>query len=190
MFQRRPPRAVYENLVAGPPTLVDAKFPQSVHIENCHRGVFTIEQKITSLTILKCSELTINFSSIISNVEIIRSPSILLATSGRVGTFNVDHSNDCEIQFLSTENSDVQIITTNCTGCEVIVKKNSLDASEEEEKRFLVEDAGVQRPPESEEAEIPVPDSVVQYRTAFKDGEFLTSRLEREGPLGYFKNQN
>ncbi len=184
MFQRRPARAVYENILGAPITVVDAKFPQSVHIENSHSSVFNVENKVTSITLLNCSDLTLNFRSVISNVELIRSPSILLLCVGQCATYNVDQSNDCEIQYFSQLNNEVQIITTNSIGCEVAVRAN--EESEEEEKRYLIEDAGVARSSEDSESEIPIPANVVQYKTTYRDGEFLTAKLEREGIQGYF----
>ena len=69
MFSRRPEKAIFTNVHDAGEEVVHAAAPQSVSIENSQRARFRVEKKVTSLTLLQCEDVEVEFLAVISSVR-------------------------------------------------------------------------------------------------------------------------
>src|SRR3954453_4982771 len=98
MFSKRPAKEIYEKLEDKTIEIKECKYPQAIAIEKCNRTVFSVYNKVTSISILNCSECTLKFPSVVSTVEIIHSSDILIQCSDTCNSYTLDEATDCEIE--------------------------------------------------------------------------------------------
>jgi hypothetical protein len=197
MFAQRPAKQIYEKLEDNTVDCKDVKAPQAICIEKCNRTVFNVHNKVTSISLLNCTECTLKFPSVVSTVEIIRSSDILIQCSDTCNSYTLDEANDCEIEFPRSAEADILFVSIRSEGCALIAKpsdSNSGDIKTAQEQRFtIVETAHSHNAAEAaaatqEEEESSATNASVQYRTTYKNDSFTTDKLERSGTIGYFSN--
>jgi hypothetical protein len=215
MFSRRPEKAVFTNVADAGEEVIHAAAPQSVSIENSQRAKFRVEKKVTSLTLLQCEDVEVEFLAVISSVELIRCKRCILRCTQTAQTFQLDESTDSQISFPGFQER-VMLVSTGSSGTTVTAVPGGnpppADGDEKQpagidaEVRYEVDSFREEEAAAAADAEAtPEADSDAaaaagasaassssappkQYRTVWSRGSFQTELLERRTAQGYFAN--
>ena len=119
MFTRRPEKSIFTNVTDVTDEVINARMPQSVAIESSARSHFRVPNKVTSITLLNCEDVTLEFLSAISSVELIRCRRCTIRCTQQCSTFTLDESEANSVHFPAFQ-SRVMFVTTNSNGTNLV----------------------------------------------------------------------
>lgn len=161
MFSRRPEKVLVSHVTDAADQAINAAAPQSVSIDNSARASFRIAHKVTSITLLNCEDVELEFLSVISSVELIRCRRCVIRCTQTCGTFTLDDAEACSVHFPGYQ-SRVMLVSTGSSGTTLVAvpggnppPSDDLELEEkapalDEEIRFVIQENDE---PEEEEEE-------------------------------------
>ncbi|KAI5299927.1 60S ribosomal protein L3, partial [Ascosphaera pollenicola] len=133
---------------------IEATIQQSILISHCNKTVIKVSNKANAITIDNCSGLSIIVDSLISSLEIIKSPKFQLQIDGAVPTLLLEQVDGATI-YLSEASLASEFVSSKCSNINIILPPK--EGSDEDGK------------------ECPVPE---QIRTTVKDGVLVNEVVE------------
>jgi len=190
----------------GQTIVSDAKAPASVHIESSQDSTFTIGDKVASITLLNCSNVVVHFASVISTFEIIKGTNCYVACASSCSTYTIDDSSRIslffskettdDVMWVSTQAQDITLIAATSPSASATASSSPDGKANSDDVSFPIVTPAKAAPEEPKAAEgtdpaAPASSATPQYRTVFTaaTAQFVTSLIEREGPLGYIVNR-
>ncbi|KAI9034543.1 hypothetical protein DFJ74DRAFT_700920 [Hyaloraphidium curvatum] len=122
-LQTRKPRRVFENLKESAEVVtLDGPGPVPVHIVACSGVRFSFSgTKLSSITVERCEDVTVELGSVIGAVEVIRCSRTLLSVPGETaGTVTLDNCKACRVDLrVAPGTGDLQDALRRCSGMSV-----------------------------------------------------------------------
>jgi len=159
-------KTIYEKL-EDDTVKCDVPYPGAVHIEKCIKTTFTLEKKVSNITLVDCENVILSFSSVNSKVDIFRSVACEITCTGTCSLYILDSCKNVKITFgndKEPKNSDaVEFKTTKCSETSLLSKSsNFLYAIEKEtEYEYIKSTDGETKEP--------------QFSTVFEKQKFSTT---------------
>lgn len=137
---------------------IDAELNHSVLISRCTKCAIKINGKANAISIDNCANLQIIVESLVSSLDVIKSPKFAVQVNGTLPTILLDQIDGAQL-YLSHESmkSPPEIFTSKCSAINVV----TLPKSDEEDSK-----------------EEPIPE---QMKTYFKNGKLVTEVVEHAG---------
>lgn len=176
MFSIYPPQTDDNESKEIPPTkytdlqddqiIVDVTSTAGVHIEKCVQTTFTIEKKVSSIKLIDCKDVTVNFVESDSSCDALRSVDCQLSCQ-EYGSFSLDDCKNIRIHFPHkvTGDATINVKTTKCKEIQLTAKKST---SSDADITFDIE-----------EKQTGTEESVPIFQTCFEKGEFATKQIEQ-----------
>lgn len=156
----QPPKTTYENL-EDDIVACDVQAPGAVHIEKCSQTTFTLDNQVSSITLVGCNDVTVNFLSVISTCDVLQSSNCQILCKEQCTSFTLEDCEKINITFPNkdvAESSEVKVITRKCNDITLVAKADPY--SDGEDVRYKVRRTSV---------------SVAEkYQTKLKNGKFET----------------
>ncbi|KAL9656354.1 hypothetical protein ABK040_005120 [Willaertia magna] len=137
--------------------ITDTDLKHTVYIYGCNDTLITIEGKVNTITMDKCTKTGVIFNSVVSSVELVNCKSCQVQNTGVVPTISVDKTDGFQL-YLSKESMHT---------CRIITSKSS--------------EMNVSVPTEDDEdvVEIPLPEQYV-HTIDPKTGKIVTETIKHE----------
>ncbi|KAK4504825.1 hypothetical protein PRZ48_002787 [Zasmidium cellare] len=138
------------------PVEVEVSLQQSLLITNCKNTTIVLKGKANAISIDNCPRLQILVESLVSSVDVIKSPNFAVQITGALPTIMLDQVDGASI-YLSAESLHTEVFTSKCSSINVVL------------------------PPEKEEddsKECPLPEQIV---TRVKGGKLVSEIVEHAG---------
>ena len=134
---------------------IAAELNQSILISRCNKCVIKVSGKANAISIDNCNGLSILVESLVSSLDVIKSPRFQVQLDGVVPTVLLDQVDGATI-YLSKEGQATELFTSKCSGVNVVL------------------------PPKGDEddRECPLPE---QIRTFIKHGTVVSEIVEHAG---------
>lgn len=117
-----PPKTTYQNL-DDDMVVCDVEAPGVVHIENCKQTTFTLDNKVSSITLDKCKDVTLNFLSVISTCEARQSVDCQIVCKDLCSSFQLEGCSKVQIAFPKNDaQTIVEVVTTECNDITLVAK--------------------------------------------------------------------
>lgn len=129
----------------------------SILISRCHKTVVKVSNKANAITIDNCSNLSIIVDSLVSSLDVVKSPKFALQIDGFVPTVMLDQIDGATI-YLSEQNLHTEFFSSKCTAVNIMLPPK--DGIEDDTK------------------ECPVPEQIKSY---IKDGVLVSEIVEHAG---------
>ncbi|KZZ95229.1 CAP protein [Ascosphaera apis ARSEF 7405] len=133
---------------------IEATLQQSILISHCNKSIIKVSNKANAITIDNCTGLSIIVDSLISSLEIIKSPKFQLQIDGAVPTLLLEQVDGATI-YLSEASLGSEFVSSKCSNINIILPPK--EGSDEDGK------------------ECPVPE---QIRTTIKNGALVNEVVE------------
>ncbi|KAI1945503.1 suppressor of rasval19 [Ophidiomyces ophidiicola] len=137
---------------------ISASLTQSILVSRCHKTIVKVSNKANAISIDNCSEVSIIIDSLVSSLEVIKSPKFALQIDGVVPTVMLDQVDSATI-YLSQASLGTDILTSKCTSVNIVLPPKG--GSED-----------------MDDKECPVPE---QIRSYVKDGALVSEIVEHAG---------
>lgn len=162
------PKAIYEGL-QDEQIACDVTVATGVHIEKCVQTTFTIEKKVSSIKLIDCKDVTVNFVESDTSCDALRSVDCQLSCQ-EYGSFSLDDCQKIRIHFphKTTGDATINVKTTKCKEIQLTAKKST---SSDADVTFDIE-----------EKQMGTEESAPQFLTCFEKGEFTTKQMEQSSP--------
>jgi len=132
---------------------IGAQQNQSILISRCSKTIVKVSNKANAISIDNCNGLSIVIDSLVSSLEVIKSPNFAIQINGVVPTLLLDQVDGATL-YLSAESLRTEIFTSKCTSVNVILPpKEGAD----------------------DDKECPVPEQIKSY---IKDGVLVSEIIE------------
>lgn len=138
------------------PISLDVTLAQSVLITNCKKTTIILRGKANAVSIDNSPRTQILVETLISSVDVIKSPNFACQITGSLPTIMLDQVDGASI-YLGAESLATEVFTSKCSSINVVLPP----VSEEEDSR-----------------ECPLPE---QIRTFVKDGKLVSEIVEHAG---------
>jgi adenylyl cyclase-associated protein len=102
----------YQQSKPDPINIKITDIKQSVTISDCKKCSFTIQGKLTNISVFNCAEVGVIFDDIIASVEVVRSTKLGIQANGKIAQIAVDKCSGVEIYIQSKAGKDVEIVTS------------------------------------------------------------------------------
>lgn len=138
------------------PIEVEVALSQSILITGCKNATIRFIGKANAVSLDNCSRTNLIIDSLVSSVDVIKSPNFALQVIGSLPTVLLDQVDGAAI-YLSKDSLHTEIFTSKCTS------------------------VNINLPPKSEDddyKEVPLPE---QLRTYIKDGQLVSEIVEHAG---------
>jgi adenylyl cyclase-associated protein len=132
---------------------IGAQQNQSILISRCSKTIVKVSNKANAISIDNCNGLSIIIDSLVSSLEVIKSPNFAIQVNGVVPTLLLDQVDGATL-YLSAESLGTEIFTSKCTNVNVLL------------------------PPKEEaddDKECPIPEQIKSY---VKDGVLVSEIVE------------
>jgi len=129
----QPPKTTYENL-EDDIVACDVVAPGAVHIEKCSQTTFTLDNKVSNITLVECKDVTVNFLSVISTCEVIRSVDCKILCKDKCTSFKIEDCQKINITFPKQDNpeeDEVKVVTTKCSEITLVAKADPYSGNED-----------------------------------------------------------
>ncbi|KAH0538807.1 hypothetical protein FGG08_004639 [Glutinoglossum americanum] len=141
---------------ASEPISIDVDMSHSILISKCSNTTLRINGKATAISIDNSPRLSLIIDSLISVVDIVKSPNFAIQVLGTLPTILLDQVDGATI-YLSKESLTTEVFTSKCTSVNINVPPE--------------DDSGDYR-------ECPVPE---QFKSTIKNGQLITEIVEHSG---------
>jgi adenylyl cyclase-associated protein len=145
----------YEN--ASEVIEIPAQLTHSILISRCNKAIIKVNNKANAISIDNCTNLSIIVDSLVSSVEVIKSPKFALQIDGVVPTVMLDQV-DGGMIYLNQNSLDTDILTSKCSGMNIVLPAK--EGSDDDDK------------------ECPLPE---QFRSYVKNGSLVHEIVEHAG---------
>ena len=136
---------------------IEAERNQSILISRCTKCVIKVKGKANAISIDNCTSLSLLVDSLVSSLDVIKSPKFQAQIDGVVPTVLLDQVDGATI-YLHKESLSTELFTSKCTSVNVVLP--SKDDSEDGDKEY------------------PLPE---QIRTVIKGGALVSEIVEHAG---------
>ena len=136
--------------------LENVEISHSIFIYHCKNVVIQVKGKCNAISISECSKTSLVAESLVSSIDIIKSPSFAIQVIHKIPTILVD-SCDGGTVYISKESLDVEILTSKTSALNVFVAEAGEDG---------------------DFAERPVPE---QMKHSIKDGMLVSEVVVHKG---------
>lgn len=145
--------------------VVTASYPGVVHIEKCVQTTFNLDHKVSSIILIDCKDVEVNFVSVASTCEATGLVDCQMSCQ-EYGSFTLDNCQKIQIHFLHTKNVDdkLNVLTTKCSDVTLVAKKH-LAGHDNTDLSYSIEGT----------------EPGVQYHTCFEKGSFSMIQSESAG---------
>ncbi|EFW13850.1 hypothetical protein D8B26_005970 [Coccidioides posadasii str. Silveira] len=137
---------------------ISAQLTQSILISRCNKTVIKVSNKANAISIDNCNGVSIIVDSLVSSLDVIKSPKFALQIDGVAPTVMLDQVDGGTI-YLSQSSLGTEILTSKCTSVNIVLPPKE-----------GIEDADAK--------ECPVPE---QIRSYVKDGVLVNEIVEHAG---------
>lgn len=110
---------------------VDASISQSILISRCTKAAIRIHNKANAISLDNCSSVSLVIDSLVSSVDVIKSPKFALQVLGNLPTILLDQVDGATI-YLGKQSLGTEIFTSKCAGINVNVPGEEEDDDYEE----------------------------------------------------------
>lgn len=136
---------------------IQAQQNQSILISRCNKTIVKVIGKANAISIDNCNGLSIIVDSLVSSLEVIKSPKFALQIDGVVPTLVLDQVDGATV-YLSQQSMGLETFTSKCTGVNIMLPPK--EGTDEDTK------------------ECPVPEQIKSY---VKDGVLVSEIVEHAG---------
>ncbi|KAL2006389.1 hypothetical protein VTN00DRAFT_9057 [Thermoascus crustaceus] len=136
---------------------IPAQQNQSILISRCNKTILKVSNKANAISIDNCNGLSIIVDSLVSSLEVIKSPKFALQIDGVVPTVLLDQVDGATV-YLSQQSLNTEVFTSKCTGVNIMLPPK--EGTDEDTK------------------ECPVPEQIKSY---VKDGVLVSEIVEHAG---------
>lgn len=99
---------------------IPAQLSQSILISRCSKCIIKVTGKANAISIDNCSQLSIVVESLVSSLDVIKSPKFQVQIDGVVPTVLLDQV-DGAIVYLGRRSLETEVLTSQCTGVNVVI---------------------------------------------------------------------
>lgn len=138
------------------PVEVEAQIQHSILISKCRKTILRIKGKANAISLDNCERTSLIVDSLVSSVDVIKSPGFALQVLGTVPTIMLDQVDGGTI-YLNSHSLDTEVFTSKCSSVNV----NMPPKDENDDYR-----------------ECPLPE---QIRSYIKDGRMISDIVEHAG---------
>jgi len=132
-------KTIYEKL-EDDTVKCDVPYPGAVHIEKCIKTTFTLEKKVSNITLVDCENVILKFSTVNSKIDIVRSVSCEITCTGTCNLYTLDSCKKVKITFGNDKepknSSAVEFKTTKCSETKLIAKVQNVTYDIEKETQY------------------------------------------------------
>lgn len=136
---------------------IPAQQNHSILISRCNKTIVKISNKANAVSIDNCTGLSIIVDSLVSSLEVIKSPKFALQVDGVVPTVLLDQVDGATV-YLGSQSLDTEVFTSKCTSVNVMLPPK--EGTDEDTK------------------ECPVPEQIKSY---VKNGTLIHEIVEHAG---------
>ncbi|KAK1092273.1 suppressor of rasval19 [Friedmanniomyces endolithicus] len=140
------------------PLEVEVSLTQSLLISKCKNTTIVLKGKANAISIDNCPRLQILVDTLVSSVDVIKSPNFAVQITGKVPTVLLDQVDGGSI-YLGRESLGTEVFTSKCSSVNVVLPP--LESEEEGDSR-----------------EVPLPE---QMRTVVRGGRLVSEIVEHAG---------
>jgi adenylyl cyclase-associated protein len=150
---------IIENFDNTPDVIdIPAQLSHSILISRCSKTILKVSGKATAISIDNCTGLSILVDSLVSSIDVIKSPRFQLQVDGVVPTVLLDQVDGATI-YLGGRSLGTEVLSSKCTGVNVVVPAR--------------DGAG-----EADDREWPLPE---QIRSVVRGGRVVSEVVEHAG---------
>lgn len=99
---------------------ISAHLTQSILVSRCHKTILKVSNKANAIQVDNCTELSIILDSLVSSIEVIKSPKFALQIDGTVPTVVLDQVDGATI-YISKESLNTELFTSKCAATNVVL---------------------------------------------------------------------
>lgn len=111
---------------------IQAQLSQSILISRCNTCVIKVSGKANAISIDNCSSLSILVESLVSSLDVIKSPKFQLQVDGVVPTVLLDQVDGATI-YLGSQTLNTEVFTSKSTGVNIVLPaKEGVDGDDKE----------------------------------------------------------
>lgn len=136
---------------------IAAEINQSILISRCTKCIIKVTGKANAISIDNCMGLSILVDSLVSSLDVIKSPKFQVQVDGKVPTILLDQVDGATI-YLSKDSLNTELFTSKTTGVNVVLPPKDDD--------------------EGDDKECPLPE---QIRTVIRNGAMVSEVVEHAG---------
>lgn len=112
---------------------IPAQLSQSILISRCHHCVIKVTGKANAIAIDNCSNLSVLVGSLVSSLDVIKSPKLQVQVDGVVPTVLLDQV-DGAIVYLGNQSLDTEVLTSKSTGVNIVLPRKEGGEADDDEK--------------------------------------------------------
>lgn len=136
---------------------IPAQQNHSIMISRCNKAIIKVNNKANAISIDNCNGLSVIVDSLVSSLDVIKSPKFALQIDGVVPTVMLDQV-DSGMVYLGQQSLATDILTSKCSGMNIVLPPK--EGTDEDDK------------------ECPLPE---QFRSYVKDGTLVHEIVEHAG---------
>lgn len=136
---------------------ISAQLTHSILISRCNKAIVKVSNKANAISVDNCSGLSVIVDSLVSSIDVIKSPKFALQVDGVVPTVALDQVDGATI-YLSQSSLSTELVSSKCSAVNVILPPK--EGSDDDSK------------------ECPIPE---QIRSYIKDGVLVSEIVEHAG---------
>lgn len=146
----------------GPGEIIEihAELNHSILISRCNKCIIKVHNKANAISIDNSSNLSILIDSLVSSLDVIKSPKFAVQVDGRVPTVLLDQVDGATV-YLSNESLETEVFTSKCSSVNLVVPPSDEEGGEEGDSK-----------------EMALPE---QIRSMVKDGKVVSEVVEHSG---------
>lgn len=139
---------------------ITAELHQSVLISRCTKTIIRIHGKANAISIDNCTGLSILIDSLVSSLDVIKSPQFAVQVDGFIPTILLDQVDGAQI-YLGQESLSTELFTSKSSGVNVVVPPSDEEGGDEGDSK-----------------EMPLPE---QIRSVVRDGRVVSEVVQHAG---------
>lgn len=117
---------------------VKAELNHSVLISRCNKAVIKINGKANAISIDNCTGLSILIDSLVSSLDVIKSPKFAVQVNGVLPTILLDQVDGAQV-YLSLESLGTEIFSSKCSNINVVIPPTDEEGGDEgDSKEYAV----------------------------------------------------
>jgi adenylyl cyclase-associated protein len=136
---------------------IQAQLSQSILISRCSKCIIKVAGKANAISIENCTSLSILIESLVSSLDVIKSPKVQVQIDGVVPTVLLDQVDGATV-YLGSKSLNTEVFTSKSTGVNIVLPPK--EGGEDDDK------------------ECPLPE---QIRSVVKNGEVVSEVVEYAG---------
>lgn len=136
---------------------IDAEISHSILISRCTKAIVKVNGKANAISIDNCMSLSIVIDSLVSSLDVIKSPKFQVQVDGVLPTIMLDQVDGAQV-YLSKKSLATEVFTSKCSSVNIVLPPSSEDADDDKECAL----------PE-------------QIRSVVKDGKIFSEIVEHAG---------